>query len=69
MSREKKGGRHGFGILPTRPRAPLQGADEVWVGIVFQGDSLTKITLRSHRSRPWREENPQDLGPNGDSIG
>jgi hypothetical protein len=25
----------------------------VWVGIMFQGDFLIKITLRSHRSRLW----------------
>jgi hypothetical protein len=43
-------------------RAPLQVANDVWVGIMFQGDFLTKITLCSHRSRLLCEE---DSGTNG----
>ncbi|MFM2298342.1 MAG: hypothetical protein RL117_2049 [Verrucomicrobiota bacterium] len=37
-------------------RAPLQGANDVWAGIMFQGDFFTKITLRFHRSRLWCEK-------------
>jgi hypothetical protein len=51
-------------IKPYAP-APLQGANRVWLGITFQGDFLTKITLRSHRSHPWCEGNPNIPTPTG----
>ncbi len=38
---------HTFGV-----RGNLD-ANDVWVEIMFQGDFLIKITLRSHRSRLW----------------
>ncbi len=52
-------------------RAPLQGANDLWVGIMFQGDFLTKITLRFHRSHLWCEGNLYHgpKGANGDSEG
>ncbi len=64
-------------MAPRGPTAIAKGlagtldANDLWVGIMFQGDFLTKITLRFHRSHLWCEENlysgPE--GANGDSEG
>ncbi len=54
--RERPCVRHRLITSPKKFRAPPQDANDVWVGIMFQGDFFTKITLRSHRSRLWCEK-------------